>query len=476
MTNPAERLADLHAHVAREVGDLLVSASLHSASDTSLADSVALAGDLLRLVEAVLIDGVGDLAERSRSLSRDERLTSRLGCHDLNELVQRLTRCSAATASKLGKAQKAVAIEWDPIGGDARPAPLPALRTAMLHGDVGVDGVLAIAGPLLAMGDRVSREQVLLADEILAAQARGEGPDAAPPACADLLKLQAQVWAVALDQDGAEPAERDSAFHRGVTLGRARNGIIPIHGGLMAEVAAQLQRIFDSVGAPRAGRVTFDDPDKLGLAEETDAADGAFLDDRSRAQRQHDALAMALSVAAATRDLPTIGGAAPTLIVSVREQDLGAEDAWAHAEGVEQPLTMKAARHVACSGVIQRVVLGGDGRILRLGTEERVFNRHQRRAIGLRDGGCIIPGCNVPLAWCEIHHVLEHAEGGPTHTDNGVPLCWHHHRFIDSGPWRIRMNRGVPEVQAPSWFDPSMRWRPVTKARTRMLDLIELRT
>ena len=113
----------------------------------------------------------------------------------------------------------------------------------MLDGEVGVDGILGVAGPLLAMRDRVPRDQVLLADEILAAQARGEGPDAAPPASADLLRLQAQVWAVALDQDGAEPAERDMAFRRGVTLGRARNGIIPIHGGLMPEVAAQLQRI-----------------------------------------------------------------------------------------------------------------------------------------------------------------------------------------------------------------------------------------
>ena len=262
----------------------------------------------------------------------------------------------------------------------------------MLHGDVGVDGVLAIAGPLLAMGDRVSREQVLLADEILAAQARGEGPDAAPPACADLLKLQAQVWAVALDQDGAEPAERDSAFHRGVTLGRARNGIIPIHGGLMPEVAAQFQRICDSAGAPRAGRVRFDDPDRLASDGRTDAADGASSMTEAAPSDSTMPSRWRSPSAAATRDLPTMGGAAPTLVVSVREQDLDAEDGWAHAEGWSSRCRSKAARHVACSGVIQRVVLGGNGRILRLGTEERVFNRHQRRAIGLRDGGCIIPG------------------------------------------------------------------------------------
>lgn len=85
--------------------------------------------------------------------------------------------------------------------------------------------------------------------------------------------------------------------------------------------------------------------------------------------------------------------------------------------GCEAPVRT-AARHVGCAGVVQRVVLGDNGRILRLGTEERVFNRYQRRAIALRDGECIIPGCGVPADWCEIHHVAGHAEGGPSHMDN----------------------------------------------------------
>ena len=80
------------------------------------------------------------------------------------------------------------------------------------------------------------------------------------------------------------------------------------------------------------------------------------------------------------------------------------------------------------------MALAPTGRIVRLGTEERLFNRHQRRAFALRDGACIIPGCGVPAGWCEVHHVTDHAKGGPTHTDNGVLLCWWHHRFIDTGP------------------------------------------
>ncbi len=80
-------------------------------------------------------------------------------------------------------------------------------------------------------------------------------------------------------------------------------------------------------------------------------------------------------------------------------------------------------------------------------------------AIVLRDRECLIPGCDVPAEWCEIHHVDEHARGGPTHTSNGVPLCWHHHRTLDEGIWKIRIRDGLPEIRGPGWWDPYAKWR-----------------
>ena len=475
MEHLADTLDDLHRQVREVVGGVLRCTGLHDASDADLAQAVVRGGDVLRLVEAVVVEAVGEIVERSQSVTRDERLTTRLGCHNVSELVQRLTRCAPQTAARMEQAAKAVAPAWDTTLGEARPGRLPAMREAMLDGETGIDGVLAVAGPLLATRDRVGREQMLLADEMLAAAARGEGPDAAPPACADLLKVQAQVWAAALDPDGAEPRDRDSARRRGVTLGMARDGVIPFRGAVLPEVAAQLQRIFDAVCSPYVDgpdgvrfTVATENPDGADDADATDH-DIAVLDDRTRPQKQHDALAAALFAAAASGDLPTIGGAAPTLIVTARAEDLARGDGWAFLEGCDEPVPIHAATRVACSGVVQRLVHDDTGRIVRLGTEERVFNRHQRRAITTRDGGCLIPGCGIPAGWCEIHHVHDHAKGGPTHTDNGVMLCWFHHRFIDTGPWRIRIRDGIPEIQAPQWFDRTRRWRPVTRSRTRIL-------
>ena len=86
----------------------------------------------------------------------------------------------------------------------------------------------------------------------------------------------------------------------------------------------------------------------------------------------------------------------------------------------------------------------------------------------------MIPGCRVPASWCEIHHVKEHSRGGETHTDNGVLLCWYHHRSIDTSGWGIRMRRGVPEIRPPSWLDPDGHWRTSTTSPTRIADRLEL--
>ncbi|MFT4220274.1 MAG: DUF222 domain-containing protein [Microbacterium sp.] len=455
-----DSLKSLQAHAA-EVSARLDQLSL--ATESQLVETLALAGQAQRRLDALLIETVGEVAARSASAMREDRMTSRFDCHDVNELVQRTTLVSASLASRYQRASKPVRREASIVTGELLEPMLPSLRQSMLDGRVGVDGVLAVAAPLQAMGTRVDRERVLLADETLAAHARGEGPDAAPPACADQLKMHAQAWAAVLDQDGAEPRERKTMHHRGVALRTPTDRGVPIDGILMPEVAAQLQRIFDAHLSPAAG-VAFVDADA--------PVGDVPLDTRTRAQKQHDALANALSVAVASGKLPTIGGAAPTLIVSASAEDLAAGNGYAHVEGCDEPVALAAAHRVACTGAVQRILLGEGGRIERIGTEERTFNRHQRRAIALRDGGCIIPGCGIPAGWCEIHHVVEYAKGGPTHCDNGVLLCWYHHRFLDWHGWRIRMNGGVPEVRAPAWFDASLRWRRVTSSKVRLKNAV----
>ena len=450
-------------------------------SETDVLEVMAAAARIVRAGEALLVETTGQVCDRSDGRLNADRMTTRFGCGSPSELVQRATRVSKLRAGDLVRAGRVIVRPVALTSGEVLPARLPAMRNVLATGEVGIDGVVAVAGPLSSCA--AGTAAVLAADEELAAAARGEGADAAPPVCAEDLRAMATVWAMYLDQDGAEPREDRAMHKRGFTIGACRDGLHPLRGNVLPEVAGQLQRAMDSVlnpnvdGAPVTLGPTFTDAEPETVdPDDPDAPFTATADDRSRTQKQHDALAVILNSAAASGALPTLGGAAPTLVVSVRAEDLATGRGFAHIEGCDEPISLAAARHVACSGAVQRVVFDDTGRIVSLGTLERVFTHHQRRAISLRDGGCIIPGCHVTAAWCEIHHVEEHSRGGPTHTDNGVMLCWFHHRTLDTSGWMVRMNHGIPEVRGPYWWDAKLKWRLVTKSPVRTRDRLALRT
>ncbi len=94
---------------------------------------------------------------------------------------------------------------------------------------------------------------------------------------------------------------------------------------------------------------------------------------------------------------------------------------------------------VLCDGVLQ-MLIDHDGQPLWLGTEKRLFNRHQRRALRHRAGGlsaCEFPGCPT-TRFVETHHIAGVAEaGGLTDLDNGVLLCSFHHHELHRKRWQI---------------------------------------
>lgn len=476
----AETLATVDAELRPAVADALDADDLRRVGDTELIEVLALAARVRRRIDAVIIEAVGHVLDRAAETPTGDGLTTRFGCRSTTELLTRAMRVSRRAAGEFTAAARAVRQETT-LSGEKTPAEFPALRRAVAAGDAGVDAVLAITTPLPRA--RAGRAELLAADEELAACTRGEGVDAAPPATPDDLRQMAHIWAMYIDPDGAEPREARAMRRRGLLLGHARDGLVPVRGHLLPEVAAQMMRGFDSLLNPKVGGVPAPGPrfvpaDGESAGEDEDESPSALgeadvpapdaADTRRRAQKQHDALAMMLS--AAVSSLPTLGGAAPVLVVSVREEDLRENRGFAHVSGSDAPVPLSVARHVACAGAVQRVVTGENGRIVSIATQERIFGHRQRRAIILRDGTCVTPGCHVPAEWCEIHHVQGAAVGGETSTDNGVALCWFHHRTIDTGGWQYRMNQGVPEVRGPRWWDARRQWRPVTTSPTRLYD------
>lgn len=115
-------------------------------------------------------------------------------------------------------------------------------------------------------------------------------------------------------------------------------------------------------------------------------------------------------------------------------------------------------RRLCCDADLEPVVLGGRSEVLDIGRAQRLVTPAIRRALSVRDSGCV-PSCDVPDARCGAHHVAPWYAGGKTCLSNLVLLCPHHHqlreppRIFDGPPpdrWQIRLDAdGLPEVFPP---------------------------
>jgi hypothetical protein len=134
--------------------------------------------------------------------------------------------------------------------------------------------------------------------------------------------------------------------------------------------------------------------------------------------------------------------------------------------------TLSAAelRRLACDAGITPLVLGGPSQVLDYGRTRRHFPLAPRRAMVVRDRGCIAPGCDRAPADCDAHHQTEWDNGGPTDLDNGALLCEYHHQQVHRQGWQVRLaSNGYPELIPPLSIDPTQRPRQHHRFRLTQL-------
>jgi len=242
-----------------------------------------------------------------------------------------------------------------------------------------------------------------------------------------------------------------------------------------------------AVGATGAGRTL------VARGRSGNEDPGASADSRTHRQKTFDALAQIMRDQAASASAPRIGGAAPTLLITASLEALDAhlrscaehhapssEAAVDSARGAEcgdaadsgcvwprslqelpldsngipdggrladlrfarvgrdgTPVPMGSVTYLLCDAAIQLMLTDDRGAPLRLGREQRLFSKHQRRALIARDRHCRAPGCDIPATWCEAHHVVPWSSGGYTDVGNAILLCSFHHHEIDRGRLRV---------------------------------------
>jgi hypothetical protein len=158
-------------------------------------------------------------------------------------------------------------------------------------------------------------------------------------------------------------------------------------------------------------------------------------DERSRSQRQADALVQLCDLHLGCGTLPLLRRTKPQVAVRIGSADLAdaAPGRGAADLGFGGIVSAATARQVACDAELRRYLLSAAGELLDLGRTQRLVTPGLRTAVELRDETCVFAGCGAPTHWCEVHHVIHWLFDGETKLENSGLLCERHHTQVHHG-------------------------------------------
>jgi Domain of unknown function (DUF222) len=304
------------------------------------------------------------------------------------------------------------------LTGEALDPTYPATAAALATGEIGPEHAAAIAETVEAIPAPERAEHADQVETTLLEHAHTNDPRT--------VRLLGQRILAHLDPDGPSPDEqRQQQTHRRVSMTRLPDGTGLIEGRL----SPTCQAIWEAVLTPLAARR----PD-----------DALGPDQRTPAQRLHDAFEEAGRRLLGTGDLPDHAGLPCQLIITLSLTDLErrAGRATTHHGGT---LTINDALRLAADGKMLPAVLDDNGGILGYGRSRRLASPGQRRALFARDRGCTFPGCDRSAAQSEIHHATDWANGGRTDLDSMAIAC------APKMGWHTILIDGVPHWQPPPW-------------------------
>jgi hypothetical protein len=433
-----------------------------SVLDADLSRLGALSGDellmmtsevagVVRRAEAVLLAASNEVAIRSDKARGENGLAARHGFARPAQLLEQVTGMSARTASRFVRVG-ALTAQRTSDAGLPLPALFPTVGDALSAGLIGIDTAEAITRELAAAAPRAELSDLAVAEASLVGQATGETVPGGLAVPADLIAGQARLWRDALDPNGIEPRAEAAFSRRDFWVSRTvQGGVVPFGGRLTVDVAVKLHSLFDAMLTPRTAPQCLTEQEQQDYDEARGTEPGRPKDPRTPGQQRADIFASMIDSLARSGNTPTISGAAPTVLVSVPAEVIANRQGTGLAVGVADPIPYSAIEQILCDGGVQPVFLGPDGQILALDSKQRAFTRSQKLAIIARDGPTC-KECDIPASAAEVHHVIPWSEGGQTVVDNGVILCWYHHRLMHAGDWRIEMVDGKPVTIPPEWM------------------------
>src|SRR5438132_786598 len=216
---------------------------------------------------------------------------------------------------------------------------------------------------------------------------------------------------------------------RYLQIGEAINGLVRIEGQVTPDAGAIIRTAIEPYASPSKS------------------------DDRSAGQRLADAL---VEVCRRGRSGQGSGagqangaGPRPQLIITTAADTLaGIEGAPAGQLEWGGMVPAETVRRLACDSAISRIT--GLGELnWEITHASRTIPPATRRALVARDHHCVFPGCDRPAPWCDGHHLVFWADGGPTKLENLGLVCGPHHRKVHEEGWKLRREKEGRWVATP---------------------------
>jgi hypothetical protein len=394
------------------------------------------------MIDAVGAELAGQVARRSSGFT-DDSLARRLGEKSAVSMVAQLARVEPIEARDWCAAGEATAQRVS-LHGEILPDRYPHVTAALLCGQLAPRAARTIVEAIEALPLRASVDQLLEVEGILVEHAPGLSARDVDRLCRQVIDR--------FDPDGAVPREDELRARSGIQVIRGRDGLVTWILKMHPEAAGFMTTAVDARTAPRR-QPTFTDEDDAPSA----------VDERTLAQRRLDAL-VAIARESVANDHGRLAGASVTMNVTVPLEALLTALGTAEIQGIDEPISAATARRLACDAEIIPIVLSGKGEPLDLGCSQRLFSEPQRRALALRDGGCVWPNCTAPPGWCEVAHLTGWAMGGPTDLANGALMCPFHHRRFDHDGWDFDWDSGELRLIPPATVDPTRTLRRCIRA------------
>ncbi len=367
----------------------------------NLADAVTSTTVAVDAVAAACVDDC-DVSVLRSQLERLKTTQSRLDAQ-----VARLTHAADAAGAFIGTGARDTA-EWlgRQTGTSTRANRCAAeLGEAMAKSDDLADAVTSGR----VSSDQASAAVGAAAGQVLDAEIVGAIADLPLPQ----VKSAVDDWRARTDPDRDADIAKAQRARRYVRVTDQRDGMTRVEGLLDPESGAILRSTLDGI---------------MNLS----AFDGTA---RTRDQRRADALTQ-LAHAASKGNLR--GGRSNTKLIAMAPFETIVERAAARgATHVGPSLDPETVRRLACDAGIHRLITGPGSSILDFGHEQRLVSDNLFLALVGRDQRCRWPGCNIRATWCDAHHIVHHADHGPTNDENLVLLCHRHHQLSHQRGWRM---------------------------------------